>query len=169
MTATLGNLFSATHPVRWNVLFAEDPDKDLDFDEGFEEDELHQSKPPSRRPLLWILLLALLAGVAYWVLNNPTGPIGNSGSMSAGTDNYSSLMETTVQAPLFSENQAVVLIEKAVLMGDAANSLPGPIAQAGDRLTILDGSYEAQGWVYLVKTATGKTGWIAGEKLKSQS
>ena len=169
MTATLGNLFSATRPTGGNVLFAEDSDKDLDFDEGFEEDELHQSKPPSRRPLMWILILLLLAGVAYWVLNNPTGQMGNSGSMNAGTDSYSASTAETIQSPLFSEDQLVVLVEKAVLMGDPANTLPGPLVQAGDQLTILDGSYESQGWVYLVKTTTGKTGWIPGEKLKSQS
>ena len=55
------------------MLFAEESDKDLDFDEGFEEeDELNQSKPPSRRPLLWILLLLLVGTAAYWMLNDPS-------------------------------------------------------------------------------------------------
>ena len=69
MTATIGTIFPIERPSRWNVFFAEESDKDLDFDEGFEEDELHQSKPPSRRPLLWIVLLVLVAGIAYWTLN----------------------------------------------------------------------------------------------------
>ena len=45
MTATFDSLFPMKRPLRWNVFFAEESDRDLDFDEGFEEDELHQSKP----------------------------------------------------------------------------------------------------------------------------
>ena len=52
------------NPLPWkNIFFAEDSDKDLDFDEGLEDDELHESKPPSRRPILWIILLLLVLGV----------------------------------------------------------------------------------------------------------
>ena len=70
MIATFDAMFPMKHPLRWNVFFAEESERDLDFDEGFEEDELNQSKPPSRRPFLWILLLILVGGVAYWMLND---------------------------------------------------------------------------------------------------
>ena len=43
-------------------------DQDLDFDEGLEDDELDQHKPPNRRPLLWIVILLLAVGIVYWAL-----------------------------------------------------------------------------------------------------
>ncbi len=58
---------------------------------------------------------------------------------------------------------------ESMLMGDSTSTQPGPMVQAGEPLTILDGSYQLQGWVYLVRTKSGKTGWIPGEKLKTQS
>ncbi len=175
MTATFNAMLPMKRPLRWNVFFAEESDRDLDFDEGFEEDELHQSKPPSRRPLLWILLLVLVGGVAYWMLNDPSPKMQKPTSMDSveGTnptsqgDAYSER-----SAPLFQENQTVVLADKtgvSMLMGDPTNSHPGPIVKASEHLTILDGSYEITGWIYLVKTESGKTGWISGKKIKKPS
>ena len=175
MTATFDEMLPTKRPLRWNVFFAEESDKDLEFDEGFEEDELNQSKPPSRRPLLWILLLILVGGVAYWILNDPSlqmqkpTPIDSvEGTNSASRGNAQSDMP----APLFQENQTVVLTDKtgvSILMGDPMNSQPGPIIKVSEHLTILDGSYQITGWVYLVKTESGKTGWISGEKIKKLS
>ncbi len=169
MTPTMTNTYAIERPSIWNVLFAEDSDRDLDFDEGFEEDELHESKPPSRRPLLWILLLVLMGGVAYWVLNQPTTRMQNP--VALDTTEVSKQPSTpdiqaVIASPLFSENQAVVLTEESMLMGDSTNSKPGPILAAGERLTVVDGSHQIQGWVYLVKTESGQTGWISGEKIK---
>lgn len=169
MTPTMTNTFPIEQPSLWNVLFAEDSDKDLDFDEGFEEDELHESKPPSRRPLLWILLLVLVGGVAYWVLNNPSPTMQKPvpiDAMDVTEQTSAPDIQADIATPLFREDQAVVLTEKAMLMGDSTNSQPGPIVAAGERMTIVDGSHQSQGWVYLVKTESGKTGWIAGEKIK---
>jgi hypothetical protein len=162
-------------PLRWNVFFAEESERDLDFDEGFEEDELHQSKPPSRRPLLWILLLVLVGGVAYWMLNAPSPKMQKSTSIdSMKSTNPASQRDaqSDMTAPLFQENQTVVLADKtgvSILMGDPTNSQPGPIVKASEHLTILDGSYQITGWIYLVKTESGKTGWISGEKIKNPS
>ena len=75
-------------------------------------------------------------------------------------------------APLFQENQTVMLADKtgvSILMGDPTNSQPGPIVKASEPLTILDGSYQITGWIYLVKTESGKTGWISGEKIENPS
>ncbi len=169
MTPTMTNTFPTERPSLWNVLFAEDSDKDLDFDEGFEEDELHESKPPSRRPLLWILLLVLIGGAAYWVLNKPAPSMQDPVSIDAmEVTNQPSApdLQADIAAPLFSEDQTVLLTEESMLMGDSTNSQPGPIVAAGERLTIVDGSHQVQGWVYLVKTESGKTGWISGEKIK---
>ncbi len=169
MPPTMTNTYPIERPSIWNVLFAEDSDRDLDFDEGFEEDELHESKPPSRRPLLWILLLVLIGGVAYWVLNKPAPRIQNPVAIDAvEVTKQTSVpdIQSDITAPLFSEDQTVVLTEESMLMGDSTNSQPGPIVAAGERLTIVDGSHQIQGWVYLVKTESGKTGWISGEKIK---
>jgi hypothetical protein len=156
MTAAFDAMLPMKRPLRWNVFFAEETDRDLDFDEGFEEDELHQSKPPSRRPLLWILLLVLVGGVAYLMLNDPSPKMQKPTSMDSS-------------APLFHENQTVMLTNEtgvSMLMGDPTNSQPGPIVKGSEHLTILDGSHEITGWIYLVRTESGKTGWISGEKLK---
>ncbi len=169
MTPTMTNPFPIERPSLWNVLFAEDSDKDLDFDEGFEEDDLHESKPPSRRPLLWILLLALLGGVAYWILNNPSPSMQRPvpiDAMEVNKQTSAPDIQTAIATPLFREDQAVVLTEESMLMGDATNSKPGPIVAAGESMTIVDGSHQNQGWVYLVKTKSGKTGWISSEKIK---
>ena len=175
MTAGFDAMLPMKRPFRWNVFFAEESDRDLDFDEGFEEDELHQSKPPSRRPLLWILLLVLVGGVAYWLLNDPSLKMQSPTSMdSVEITNPASQgdAQSDLEAPLFQENQTVVLADKtgvSMLMGDTTNSQPGPIVKASERLTILDGSYQITGWIYLVKTESGKTGWISGEKIKKPS
>ena len=174
MTATFPTMFPQEHPSRWNILFAEDPDKDLDFDEGFEEDELHQSKPPSRRPLLWILLLILVGGVAYWTLNAKTPQQPRMDAMeSVDAQNFESPEGgLVIPPPLFREEQTVVLTEEtgvSMLMGDPTNSQPGPIVKVGEPLTILDGSHQLTGWVYQLQTPSGKTGWIAEEKLKKSS
>ena len=175
MTATFDAMLPMKRPLRWNVFFAEESDRDLDFDEGFEEDELHQSKPPSRRPLLWILLLLLVGGVAYWILNAPSPSMQQPAAMdSVESTNSASprAAQSDVSAPLFHENQTVVLADEtgvSMLMGDPTNSEPGPIVKARERLTILDGIQEIQGWVYQVKTESGKTGWVSGEKIKNPS
>ena len=175
MTSTMTNVFPIERPSRWNLLFAEDSDKDLDFDEGFEEDELHQSKPPSRRPLLWILLLILVGGVAYWTLNNQ--PSQESGTaLIEPSENLNGVpdeeLQTEIASPHFGEDQHVILTIASgdtMLAGDPTNSQPGPLVKNGEQLTIIDGSHEITGWVYQVKTASGKTGWITEDKLKLSS
>ena len=172
MTATFDAMLPMKRPLRWNVFFAEESDRDLDFDEGFEEDELHQSKPPPRRPLLWILLLILVGGVAYWMLNDPSTKMQKFTSMDSMESTNPASQRSDMTAPLFQENQTVVLADKtgvSILMGDPTNSQPGPIVKASEPLTILDGSYQITGWIYLVKTESGKTGWISGEKIENPS
>lgn len=172
MTATIATMFSLKRPSRWTVLFAENPDKDLDFDEGFEEDELHQSKPPSRRPLLWLLLLVVVGAAAYWFINDPSPPMSRTpvlGTMEESNPAPQGEDAMTISPPLFSENQTVMFAGEAgesILMGDPTNSKPGPTVHARERLTVLDGLQQPHGWVYLVKTASGKTGWVSEERLK---
>lgn len=175
MTSTIGAVFPTEHPSRWNQLFAQESDKDLEFDEGLEEDDLNQSKPPSRKPLLWILLVLLAVGVAYWSLKPNTSFIPKPASMDTGgmtSDKGRQKPQVDITPPTFQENQAVSLSDAAgesMLMGDPANTKPGPMVKSGETLTILDGSYQPTGWVYQVQTPDGKTGWISAEKLKKQS
>ena len=175
MTSTLGATFPTEQPSRWNLLFAQDTDKDLDFDEGLEDDELHQSKPPSRRPVLWIILVLLAIGVAYWTLQPNTSFIPKPASMEKTGmtgDKEGEKSHSDITQPAFHENQMVSLSDAtkdSLLMGDPANTKPGPMVKPWETLTILDGSYQPAGWVYQVQTRAGKTGWISAEKLKKQS
>ena len=175
MTSTIGAVFPTKHPSRWNLLFAQEPDKDLDFDEGLEDDELHQSKPPSRRPVLWIILMLLAIGVAYWTLKPdssfmPKPAPMDTAEMTSNTGRQKS--QSNIAPPTFQENQTVSLsdvVGDSMLMGDPVNTKMGPLVKSGETLTILDGSYQPTGWVYQVRTQAGKTGWISAEKLKKQS
>jgi hypothetical protein len=175
MTSTIGAVFPTKHPSRWNLLFAQEPDKDLDFDEGLEDDELHQSKPPSRRPVLWIILVLLAIGVAYWTLKPDSSFMPKPAPMDTAemtSDTGRQKSQSDIAPPTFQENQTVSLsdvVGDSMLMGDPANTKMGPLVKSGETLTILDGSYQPTGWVYQVRTQAGKTGWISAEKLKKQS
>ena len=74
MAAHAGNLASVLNPFDWTILFARQPEPDLEFT----EEELDQTittkgrsplnprkKPSGGSPVLWILLLALVGGIAY--------------------------------------------------------------------------------------------------------
>ena len=73
MAVLAGNLTSVGNPLHWSLLFARQPEPDLEFTEE-ELDQTTATRPSSPmkpkkskggRPLLWILLLMLLAGVGY--------------------------------------------------------------------------------------------------------
>ena len=74
MAALVGNLTSVWNPFNWTLLFARQPEPDLEFT----EEELDQTIATKARgpmnprkksgggsPILWILLLALVGGIAY--------------------------------------------------------------------------------------------------------
>jgi hypothetical protein len=74
MAVLAGNLTPVGNPLQWSLLFARQPEPDLEFT----EEELDQTtatrpispKKPGKksgggRPLLWIILLALIAGIGY--------------------------------------------------------------------------------------------------------
>lgn len=82
MTALVGNLTSVGNyfDVHWSLLFARQPEPDLEFT----EEELDQTtttratgplnprkKSGGGRPILWILLLALIGGGAYIAIIEP--------------------------------------------------------------------------------------------------
>lgn len=175
MTSTFSALFPSTPLPKWNLLLAEEPNKDLEFDEGLEEDDLDQSKPPSRKPLLWILLLLLAVGIAYWSLkpNTTFQPhVQEFDSTETVNADHPTDLDAMVPAPLFLENQKVSLMggtEEASLLMDPQTGKPGPSVKAGDTMTILDGTLQDGNWLYQVKTSTGQVGWLAESKLKKNS
>jgi len=80
MAALVGNLTSVWNPFNWTLHFARQPEPDLEFT----EEELDQTittkargpmNPPKKsgggRPILWILLLALVGGIAYVATMEP--------------------------------------------------------------------------------------------------
>ena len=80
MAALVGNLTSVWNPCNLTLLFARQPEPDLEFT----EEELDQSiatkargplnprkKSGGGRPILWILLLALVGGIAYVAAMEP--------------------------------------------------------------------------------------------------
>ena len=80
MAALVGNLISVWNPLNVTLLFARQPEPDLEFT----EEELDQSiatkargplnprkKSGGGRPILWILLLALVGGIAYVATMEP--------------------------------------------------------------------------------------------------
>jgi hypothetical protein len=171
---------------QWSLLFAKDVDQDLDFDEGLEDDELYQRKPPRRRPLLWILILVLAVGVVYWALGPDNSLFTSQESSSdpisqprielpdTGPKIVKTLPSIRVPTPLFQEGQEVQLVQKpgqntlsARLLSDASGTKPGPLVKVGETLTILDGEMVGEGWVYKVRTQSGGTGWVLEKSLKN--
>ena len=80
MAALVGNLTSVWNPFDWTLHFARQPEPDLEFT----EEELDQTittkargpldprkKSGGGRPILWILLLALVGGIAYVATMEP--------------------------------------------------------------------------------------------------
>ena len=76
MAVLAGNLTPVGNPLQWSLLFARQPEPDLEFTEE-ELDQTTTTRPLSPkpgkkssggRPLLWILLLALVAGIGYLAL-----------------------------------------------------------------------------------------------------
>ena len=74
MSALVGNMTSAWSPFNWTRLFARQPEPDLEFT----EEELDQTSSMNARgpmspqkksgggsPILWVLVLALVGGIAY--------------------------------------------------------------------------------------------------------
>ena len=80
MAALVGNLTSVWNPFNWTLHFARQPEPDLEFT----EEELDQTittkargpmnpreKSGGGRPIFWILLLALVGGIAYVATMEP--------------------------------------------------------------------------------------------------
>ena len=74
MAVLAGNLMPVGNPLQWSLLFARQPEPDLEFTEEELEQTMagRQSSPmkPTKKPgggrsLLWVLLLLLVVGIVY--------------------------------------------------------------------------------------------------------
>lgn len=166
------------------IWFAKEPEQDLEFDEGLEDEDALRPKPPSRRPLIWILVLLVVVAGVYWILQpsstppptqRPT-PISEPSPSLTSPAPASTGKTAVVPSPRFHEGQRVVLTAKADgthpsidLKGDANGTTPGPSVKAGDVVTILDGAFVNGQWMYQVRTPAGATGWTPEETLQPKS
>jgi hypothetical protein len=79
-----------------------------------------------------------------------------------------------VQPPAFGEGQQVSVVPDPTLPAaavslnsDAAESKPGPIVSPATVLTVVDGEFRNNGWVYTVRTPDGTTGWVSERRLRT--
>ena len=168
-----------------------------------------KQRPPNRKPLTFLVLLILVAGVAYLSLNldmftgmlpesvmdllgeappPPAPPAPGEERVSAdlppvpGPSAQPSPAVTPPETPLpvaipvpgFAEGQRVMVTPDPInpgmalsLSGDAAGTTPGPPVQAGAVVTVLDGEFQANSWVYAVKTQEGAKGWLPENRLRA--
>jgi len=214
----------AAHPAAaialpgWSLLFAREPEPDPDLDdipsESLEGDRTSApqppiQRPPNRKPLVLLVLLILLAGVAYLSLNLdmltgmlpesvldllgeappaptpsapgearapadlPAAPGPSAQPSPAGTPPDTPL-PVAIPTPGFAEGQQVMVSPDPInpgmalsLSGDAAQTTPGPPVKAGAVVTILDGEFQANSWVYALKTQEGAKGWLPENRLRA--
>ncbi len=214
MLASSGIAGAVTGVPNWNIHLAREPEPDLEFEDTLEEETgpgrgTADRKPPKRsggRPLLWGLILVLLAGAAYVAMDPeivmdllgsllgepapaptatvptrtpaaPAAPPPAPPAPSAAEPGSPSSVPMTVPAsppsPLFAEGQKVTVVADpgltdatVTLSFDAAGLRPGPAVRPGSTLTVLDGEWRNNAWVYLVKTEEGVKGWIPESRLR---
>lgn len=158
----------------WNIWLAREADQDLEFEEGLEDDELGQHKPPSRRPLIWAFVLLVALGVIYWALKPDFSSFAPpTPSMDQPPAEVTIGTPATILPPKFSEGQKVLLRERhngeglvQTLKGNPSGTQRGPAVTPGDRLTVLDGQISNGGWIYEVQTPSGEKGWISEQDLR---
>jgi hypothetical protein len=74
---------------------------------------------------------------------------------------------------MFSEGQKVTVVVDDTapggtipLFADSSSSKPGPLIRPGALLTVMDGDLQSGGWMYLVRTDEGITGWVSEKRLR---
>ena len=75
--------------------------------------------------------------------------------------------------PMFSEGQKVtVTVDERTpggsipLFEDSSSNKLGPIVRPGVSLIVMDGDLQPGGWMYLVRTDEGVTGWVSEKRLR---
>jgi hypothetical protein len=171
--------------------FANESEEDLDFDDSLEEESKSGgSKPPYRRPIVYILLLILLTVGTYFLKPELFAPI-KSLVVSPATHTVDESQDSlgahkidqdrhqnshAVSSPQFHEGQLVTVNlsssapeGQVMLRMDESGSKPGPTVRSGELLTVLDGVFLDNAWLYQVHTSSGAAGWIPEDQLQSQS
>ncbi|NKB81690.1 MAG: hypothetical protein GKS05_07370 [Nitrospirales bacterium] len=176
----------------WPVFLASEDEQDLDLDDAFEDDDFEEDgKPPNKRPYLLILAIALVGGLLYFTLDlnlissignmivsptkttqqDPTPPVKLPTRNTQGTSTHIS-----APTPHFTEGQIVVVASTPGsttsiirLIKNPGGLQSGPSVQVGESLTIVDGAYINNQWVYQVTTQSGSSGWITRQHLKARS
>ncbi len=187
MTSTMP--FLTVSPSSSPLLFAQNDDQDLDFEDGLEDFDDSRHKPPRRRWFVVILTILLVAGLWY-VVTNPeirssltqvvTGIVHTALDLRA--EDPASQHDRNVPGPsnipsmpAFHEGQLVAVVlqgdplDPFRLSNDAEGEQRGPLVKTGDVLTIIDGSLIKKKWVYFVQTTFGDSGWIKEAYLQAQS
>ncbi len=227
--------------INWRLLFASQPEPDLEFTEEDLDETVPPPAPPMRAPkrskkgpLLWILLLLLVGGVAYVAMDpdgamqfiqpylegstetsqpvaqRPPVPVPKPAAAPAPATAPSvpppAAIENAppapaeapapmpapaaavpvpapvvkpapapvrVAGPLFAEGQRVTVIadpsrpnSPMPLFVDSVGTRTSTTVPASAALTILDGDYQKNGWVYAVRTQDGRKGWIPERSLR---
>jgi len=74
---------------------------------------------------------------------------------------------------MFGEGQKVTVTADGSVPGgtvplyaDSSSGKPGPIVHPGVTLTIMDGDLQQGGWMYLVRTDEGATGWVSEKRIR---
>ncbi len=227
MGALVGNMTSAWSSFNWTLLFARQPEPDLEFT----EEELDQTSTMNARspmsprkksgggsPILWVLVLALVGGIAYlsmeqdkvaeWLspylgestpppvalkpkpvapapvlappqaavtpsTDAPVTPVSPAVVPPPQTAAQPVAPVATPSDPMFSEGQKVTITGdnttpdgNITLFTESSSNKPGPIVRPGVLLTVMDGDLQPVGWVYLVRTDEGVTGWVSEKRLR---
>ncbi len=185
-------------------LFARETEPDLDFDEDLDELEdspshSYSPKGPGKKsgksPLMWIIILLIVAGGGYLAMNPdmvmdmlggetappppmvvkpaPKPPVATQPKPAAPVKvTPIQPAPSLIPSPQFNEGQIVSVNAGQAGAGgpltlhkDASGLQAGPSVKPGSMVTVLDGSLENNVWVYFVKTKAGETGWISGKQL----
>jgi hypothetical protein len=221
MVALVGPMTSVWSSFDWMLLFARQPEPDLEFtEEEFDQTNMMNARGPVNprkksgggSPILWILLLALVGGITYvsmepemlteWLspyLGKSTPPpmamkpkpsapapvappIPAPQADTSQSNGASALLAPAPPSaapvapssdPMFNEGQRVTVTGNDTppggnisLFTDSSSNKPGPIVRPGVSLTILDGDLQPEGWIYLVRTDDGATGWVSEKRLR---
>ncbi|WP_447972861.1 hypothetical protein [Nitrospira sp. Kam-Ns4a] len=222
--------FSSTAgpPLGWSLMFAREPEPDLDLEDtadgeaGSGHAPQKPQKPSGRRPTTLLLLLVLVAVGAYIamdpgmlmsLLGMDTEPVSEApppprplakapgappavqpaksaapapaAPAAPGTPApaappspppQTTTPPSSTPTPLYREGQRVTILPDPAqpggpisLHGDAAGTRPGPLVQPGAALTVMDGEWRGNAWIYSVRTQDGAVGWIPEAKLKAKS
>lgn len=183
--------------MNWNLIFARQPEPDLEFTEEDLEDAAPQPshsmkspKPSNKRPVLWMVLLLVLGGIAYVAMDpdmvmRALEPYLGEGEVKSvppmappqakpvpPAQDQATATSVERSGPLFAEGQRVTAVSDPSRPGapislflDSAGSRPGPVVPAGGTLTVMDGELQNAAWIYAVRTDDGLKGWVAEKHL----